>query len=143
MTAGTVDQKTHSGGCVCGAVRFEASAPLRGVIACHCTQCRRTSGHFWAATAARREGVKVFESVALAWFQSSATARRGFCSKCGSSLFWQGPDASYTAIAAGALDDPTGLKLEAHIYLADKGDYYAVDDSAAQHEHDDHAVPAP
>ena len=43
---------THTGGCLCGGVRYEVDGPLRDVVACHCSQCRRTSGHFVAATRA-------------------------------------------------------------------------------------------
>jgi len=47
---------TARGRCLCGAVRYELRGPLRPVVACHCNMCRRTSGHFAAATAARRKG---------------------------------------------------------------------------------------
>ena len=49
--------EVQRGGCLCGAVRYEAQGPLRPVVACHCDMCRRTSGHFAAATAVRREAL--------------------------------------------------------------------------------------
>ena len=127
--------RTATGGCLCGGVRFQVHGPLRAVVACHCTQCRRTSGHFVAATAAQRKDLVLTESTTLGWYRSSATAERGFCSRCGASLFWRqtGADSDWTSIMAGTLDAPTGLKIEAHIFTADKSDYYEIGDDAPQH----------
>ncbi|MAY34422.1 MAG: GFA family protein [Rhodovulum sp.] len=125
---------TSRGGCLCGAVRYETEGPLRPVVACHCTQCRKTSGHHVAATSAPREGVKIEGRVQ--WYQSSAEARRGFCPVCGSNLFWDGPG-SHLAIFAGTLDTPSGLRLEGHIFCADKGDYYDIDDDLPKADGDD------
>ena len=102
---------------------------MRPVIACHCAQCRKTSGHHVAATSARREDVEITGEVT--WFQSSETARRGFCGTCGSNLFWDGPGVNLS-IMAGTLDGPTGLKLAGHIFCADKGDYYDIADGTPQ-----------
>ncbi|HLI11307.1 MAG TPA: GFA family protein [Alphaproteobacteria bacterium] len=118
-----------SGGCLCGAVRYEIRGPLRDVVACHCSQCRRTTGHFMAATAAKRSDFALTAERGLKWYRSSAAARRGFCAECGSVLFWEGDGRDYIAIAAGGLDKPTGLKLVEHIFAADKGDYYEITDS--------------
>jgi hypothetical protein len=60
--------KAIQGGCACGAVRYEVRGPLRPIIACHCTQCRRTSGHFFAATACRRSVFALLKSATLKWF---------------------------------------------------------------------------
>jgi hypothetical protein len=64
----------------------------------------------------------------LAWYRASESAGRGFCNACGSLLFWKGDGRSYTSIAAGAIDGATDLKIEGHIYCADKGDYYEIRD---------------
>jgi hypothetical protein len=68
----------------------------------------------------------------LSWFTSSDIARRGFCRICGSNLFWDPADRPYISIMAGTLDRPTGLQLERHIFIADKGDYYRIDDDLPQ-----------
>ncbi|WP_413720891.1 GFA family protein [Silicimonas sp. MF1-12-2] len=120
-----------NGSCLCGAVTYHVTGPLRPVIACHCTQCRKTSGHHVAATSAPRETIEIAGEVR--WYQSSTTARRGFCPVCGSNLFWDGPGANL-AIMAGTLDSPTGLTLKAHIFCADKGDYYEIADGLPQAE---------
>lgn len=115
------------GGCLCGAVRFHVDGPLRPVIACHCVQCRKTSGHHVAATSAPRDVVTIHG--APRWYQSSPEARRGFCETCGSNLFWDGGGANLS-IFAGSIDSNTGLRLAGHIYCADKGDYYEIADGA-------------
>jgi len=121
-----------AGGCLCGAVRYEVCGTLRQVVACHCSQCRRMTGHFLAATAARDGELTVTRDAGLKWFSASPGARRGFCGECGSTLFWRGSGRDYTAIAAGSLDGPTGLKLVQHIYTADKADYYDIADGVPQ-----------
>jgi len=109
------------GSCLCGAVSYRVTAPLRPVIACHCSQCRKSSGHYVAATAAPSDAVEITGKVT--WYNSSESARRGFCGTCGSSLFWDG-FGDHLAILAGSLDGPSGLAMEGHIFYADKGDYY-------------------
>ncbi|WP_068109834.1 GFA family protein [Tropicimonas marinistellae] len=121
-----MSESFHTGGCLCGAVRYEVTGPLRPVIACHCTQCRKTSGHHVAATSARRDSVTIFGEVT--WYASSDYARRGFCGTCGANLFWDGPGANLS-IFAGTLDAPSGVVLSAHIYCDDKGDYYEIDEA--------------
>ena len=132
--AQALDTKASSrtGGCLCGAVRYEVRGPLRPVVMCHCTQCRRVTGHLMAATAARHADFTLLSQSALTWYDSSAEARRGFCSACGSTLFWQGLGRDYLAIAAGTLDDSSDLRTACHIFTADKGGYYEITDGAPQ-----------
>ncbi|MBC2834910.1 GFA family protein [Paragemmobacter straminiformis] len=120
------------GSCLCGAVVFEADTPLRPVIACHCTQCRKTSGHFWAATSVPTAALRMVRDDGLAWFRSSDSARRGFCRTCGSSLFWEPVGGDTTSIGAGTIDGETGVSVECHWYVADKGDYYELNDGLPQ-----------
>ncbi|MEO1919583.1 MAG: GFA family protein, partial [Paracoccaceae bacterium] len=104
------------GGCLCGAVTYEVDGPLRPVVNCHCRQCRKTSGHHVAATSAARDQIRT--SGEVTWYQSSDTARRGFCAACGSNLFWDGAGDNLS-IFAGTLDGETGQKTTGHIYVAD------------------------
>lgn len=117
----------YRGSCLCGATAFEVHGPLRGVVACHCTQCRKQTGHYLAATSAATADLRMTGDSHHRWYRSSHTARRSFCAQCGSTLFWQA-DASPAriSIAAGCLDGATGLSTEGHIFCADKGDYYAI-----------------
>ena len=132
-----------TGGCLCGAVRYEVRGPLRPVVYCHCTQCRRTSGHFSASTATRLDNLILSESKGLRWYQSSPMARRGFCRDCGSSLFWEPTSGDRVSIAAGTLDSPTGLNAAAHVFVEDSGDYYTVSDGLSQRTNGDHGVAIP
>jgi len=122
----------RTGGCLCGAVRYEVQGALRPIVMCHCTQCRRVTGHNMAATAARHGDFRLLSQAGLGWYTSSAEARRGFCTQCGSTLFWQGAARDYISIAAGTLDDSSGLTTAGHIFTADKGGYYDIADSAPQ-----------
>ena len=121
-------QHSHTGGCLCGAVRYVVTGDMRDVVNCHCEQCRRTHGSFGAYSAAARAQIQLRNAEGLSWYQSSAHVRRGFCHRCGASLFWDADDRDYLAIAAGSLDAPTGLKTVAHIYTASAGDYYSITD---------------
>ena len=132
-----------TGGCLCGAVRYEVRGPLRPVVYCHCTQCRRTSGHFSASTATRLDNLILSESKGLRWYQSSPMARRRFCRDCGSSLFWEPTSGDRVSIAAGTLDSPTGLNAAAHVFVGDSGDYYTVNDGLSQRTNGDHGVAIP
>jgi hypothetical protein len=68
------------------------------------------------------------------WYQSSEKVRRGFCSVCGSTLFWHPVGREKIAIAMGAFDAPTGTQLGHHIFVADKGDYYEIADGLPQNQ---------
>lgn len=124
-----MDERT--GGCLCGAVQYVVKGAMRPVIACHCAQCRKTSGHHVAATSAPRAAVQVTGEVV--WYRSSDRARRGFCGICGSNLFWDGPGENMS-IFAGTLEGATGLAMAGHIFCADKGDYYAISDGLPRAE---------
>ncbi|HXH03725.1 MAG TPA: GFA family protein [Candidatus Competibacteraceae bacterium] len=136
-----------TGGCLCGAVRYEIHGPLRPVVACHCSQCRRTSGHYVAATAARLEDFRLVKDEGLRWYQPDAIARRGFCGVCGSNLFWeptQGEQAGrQLSIMAGTLELSTGLRMVAHICVEDASDYYAVPEDAPHIHGPAHGVTIP
>jgi len=134
------DRRTYRGGCLCGAVRYRVAGELRPVVACHCGQCRRTSGHHVAATAARAEDLTIEGEAALSWYRSSETARRAFCRSCGANLFWQRDGAAQVSIMAGTLDDGHGLRTAAHIFIGDKGDYYEIADGLPQHDDGNHGL---
>lgn len=125
------------GSCLCGGVRFSVAKFNRPVVACHCSQCRKTSGHHVAATRARNEDVTMLSDETLTWFRSSEAAERGFCRRCGGNLFWRPVGGENTSIMAGALDAPTGLRLVSHIFAVDAGDYYELNDGLPVYEQGD------
>jgi hypothetical protein len=110
------------GSCLCGKITYRISGDLRPVVACHCNQCRKASGHYVAATQALASDMEITGE--LTWYRSSDVAERGFCPTCGSNLFWRKHGGKFVSIHAGGLDGPTGLKMESQLYAESAGDYY-------------------
>ena len=125
---------THHGSCLCGAVTFTVTSVLPEINACHCTACRKHSGHFEASVDIPRSALQVDGMAHVGWYQSSEKVRRGFCTICGSTLFWDPIFQDWTAIAMGAFDTPTGTKLARHICVSEKGDYYDIADGLPQNQ---------
>lgn len=128
----------HTGSCLCGAVTFEVDGELPGPDGCHCTQCRKWSGHFLAGTDVPRSALRVQGKAHVTWYHSSGKVRRGFCSVCGSSLFFDPLDRDkndWTGIAMGAFDTPTDTRLRLHIFTAEKGDYYEITDDLPRNDY--------
>jgi hypothetical protein len=125
----------HRGSCLCGAVSFEVKGDLKAADACHCSQCRKQSGHFFASTNVARAALTLAGAENITWYQSSEKVRRGFCQTCGAFLFWDPPARDWIAIAMGAFDIPTSTHLEVHIHVAEKGDYYEITDGLPQNQH--------
>ncbi len=136
-------QVTAKGRCQCGAVQYEVYGPLRPVVYCHCDMCRRTTGHFMAATACRHNDFKLTQQRGLKWYQSSDTARRGFCGECGSNMFWEPMAKTHISITAGTLDKPTGLVAATHICTESIGDYYQICDGLPELRDANHAIKIP
>jgi hypothetical protein len=122
----------HSGRCQCGAVNFRVSGNMRDVVFCHCSQCRRAHGHAPGYSAAHKAEMTIEGEDNITWYRSSDEAHRGFCSRCGSSLFWRPEGRETVSVSAGALNGPTGLKTARHIFAGDKPEYYTIADGAPQ-----------
>lgn len=122
----------HAGSCLCGAVAFTVDADLPPPDICHCSLCRKQSGHCFASADVPKAALAVSDDGSLKWFQSSEKIRRGFCGRCGSSLFWEPSHRDWVAVAMGAIDGPTGTRAAMHIFVADKGDYYDIADGLPQ-----------
>lgn len=124
-----------TGSCLCGGTRYELQGDLRPSVACHCIQCRKTSGHYVSATQVTADQLRITGDETLTWFESSAKAQRGFCNRCGSSLFWRhADDNGATSVMSGTIDGATGLNTAKHIFTAHKGDYYELADGLPQHK---------
>ncbi len=129
--------ESHTGRCLCGGVVFSTGAAKNQADICHCKQCRRWTGHQFAAINVALDSL-VFErgEGRLKWYRASDYARRGFCGECGSSLFWHADrldeHKDRIAVAAGSLDEPTGLKTVEHIFVKDRGDYYEIPEDGAE-----------
>ena len=123
--------------CLCGSIVFNINGSIGKADACHCVQCRKWTGHFLPSVELPRTALKIKDDSQLKWYQSSAKVRRGFCHQCGSSLFFDPIDQqkhSWTAVALGAFDTPSVQQLEMHIFVAEKGDYYQLNDGLPQNQ---------
>jgi hypothetical protein len=110
---------------MCGGVQFEVTEALRDVWNCHCYRCRQFTGHYLPATSAHPDDVSYHCQETLAWYSPVPDVHYGFCQRCGSSLFWKAdatPD--QLAIAAGSLDQPTGLRTTTSWWTAEVADYH-------------------
>jgi hypothetical protein len=117
-----------SGGCYCGAVRYRAAGVKPQVSECHCSQCRKQAGHRYAVVEAKTSRTEIEGADKITWFRASPQGERGFCSVCGSTLFWKG--------------SPNGLVLTSHIFVESKGGYYEITDGLPQFEGYDRPVGA-
>ena len=125
------------GSCLCGKVTLEVEGELKNPDACHCRECRKTSGHYFVSTDIKRQNVSIKGEDNITWFHSSKKVRRGFCKTCGTNLFFDPLDTNkhdWTAVAMGAFDDPTGTQVGMHIFVSEKGDYYQLTDGLPQNQ---------
>ena len=113
--------------CLCGGIQFRTQGHHRHVSNCHCIQCMKTHGHYAAYTNVLEQNVKFFKKETLKWFKSSKRAKRGFCKKCGASIFFKTIGSDNIAIAAGMFNGPTKLKTKMNIFVKGKLDYYKLD----------------
>lgn len=122
----------HKGSCLCGAVRFEVAGELPPPDACHCTICRKHTGHYYAGTDVEKAALTILGADHIPWFQSSPKVRRGFCKTCGSALFFDPPRVDWIGVSMGAFEKPANTGLALHIFVDDKGDYYEICDGLPQ-----------
>ena len=122
----------NKGSCLCGAISFTVAGALPMGSACHCTKCRKHTGHYEASVDVPRSAVAIEGGEHVTWYHSSEKVRRGFCAICGSSLFFDPVHRDWIGISLGVFDTPTHTKLAMHIFVADKGDYYEIADGVPQ-----------
>eukprot|EP01116_Phalansterium_solitarium_P011657 TRINITY_DN27401_c0_g1_i1.p1 TRINITY_DN27401_c0_g1~~TRINITY_DN27401_c0_g1_i1.p1 ORF type:complete len:149 (+),score=21.00 TRINITY_DN27401_c0_g1_i1:80-526(+) len=122
---------TFSGGCLCGAVRYEVVGPPRSVAYCHCRICQRSTGApttVWAAFPAI--GFRVVAG-SPAYYRSSDTGVRCFCATCGTQLYFTSgqPGATEVAITTPSLDDPSVLPPQLHLWSDSKPEWLLLADN--------------
>ncbi len=117
--------------CLCGGIKLRTHGYHRDVHNCHCIQCMKTHGHYAAYTNVQEQNVKFLIKRTLRWFRSSKRAKRGFCRKCGASLFFKVIGSNIIHIAAGMFNGPTKLKTKMNIFVKRKLDYYKLDSRLA------------
>ena len=107
---------TATGKCLCGAVTFTAEEVATQVHACHCSMCRAWSG---SPLLAVQVGKIEFQGD-VSRYDSSEWAERGFCSRCGSNLFYRLKEADQYIVSTGVFDDQSGFELVGEIYIDEK-----------------------
>jgi len=112
--------------CLCGGIQLKTKGPLRHVSNCHCHQCMKTHGNYAAYTSSLEKDIKFIKKRTLKWFRSSKKAKRGFCNKCGASIFFKFIKNDTISISAGLFKNPTGLKEKINIFVKNKLDYYKL-----------------
>ncbi len=100
-----VNETASTGGCLCRGVRYFVGSKLRDVWMCHCEDCRRTTGNHMAATGCQTNDLSIEDDGSLRWFSRQPGVEYGFCSRCGSSVFWRASDRpEHVSICVGTLD---------------------------------------
>jgi hypothetical protein len=130
-----MSEKTVSGACLCGAVRFEVEGPLDRVAHCHCSICQRAHGAAYVTWAAvPRERVRITRGAdALAHFASSEIGTRSFCRTCGSSMFCElTTHPADIDVALACLRGDHGAKPRAHLFFDDRAPWTEVADGLPQ-----------
>tara|TARA_Y100001970_G_scaffold90763_1_gene114480 strand:- start:89 stop:502 length:414 start_codon:yes stop_codon:yes gene_type:complete len=117
-----------SASCLCKGVKFKTNGEHRNISNCHCIQCRKTHGIYGAYSNVEEKNINFLNKKTLKWFKSSKNAKRGFCRKCGASIFFKLNNSAYISIAAGMFDKPTKLKTFRNIYVGTKSDFYKITD---------------
>lgn len=125
---------TLAGGCLCGAVRYEASGDALMVALCHCTYCRRASGAPMVAWAMYAEAQFRCTKGALRTHPSSDGVRRQFCAGCGTQIAFR---ADYidglVDVTVASLDTPAALPPRFHYWDSERLPWLKVDDGLPRH----------
>ena len=120
---------SHTGSCVCGAVKFTITTPVTETGACHCSMCRKWSGGVYLAVAVPPDGMEIEGEENLTVYTSSPWAERAFCKICGGNVFYRvtapGPMQGDMHVGLGALDDANGIALTGELFIDLKPDAYS------------------
>lgn len=121
---------TVTGGCLCGAVRYEIAGPVPPGAHCHCSMCRRASGApvlTWASVPLEAFTVTKGE---LAIYHSSARAERRFCRDCGAQIaFWSADTADEIDVTVATFDDAGAHPPDHHVYAGDRLTWLSIDEN--------------
>jgi hypothetical protein len=128
----------HTGGCLCGAVRYEVTAPISELRACNCTHCQRTSGTGASVNAAvPRASFKLTKGEPKRYADTAQSGRklfRHFCGECGSPIYsFREAMPEMIVVRAGTLDDSTGMKISTNIWTASARPWSYIDPATERH----------
>jgi hypothetical protein len=134
-----VSNPARTGGCLCGAVRYEARPDKPQGYYCHCRMCQLAFGNTRAAFLNLRKDELRWLGAAPAYYASSKFARRGFCNRCGTPLTFEYLDSERIDISIGSLDDPGAIKPTTHFGVESRIAAWHVDDGLPDERLDEHA----
>ena len=121
-----------TGGCFCGAVRYEAQAYLSDAYYCHCRICQKTSGAPAEVGVLIKPGTLRFAKGEPKYYPTSHFAERGFCPNCGSRLVWRPLLAElpegWLNVSVGSLDHPEKAMPTSHLCVESQLPWYEIDD---------------
>lgn len=127
--------ETLTGGCFCGAVRFEVEGPERFACFCHCHSCQHAAGApvvAWATYARNRFRITLGS---MHSYHSSHGVTRGICAACGTSISYEHVDRpGEIDLTLNSLDDPSAPVLKAHIWVEDKAPWFEIGDDLPVYE---------
>lgn len=127
-----------TGGCLCGAVRFQARANLDEAYYCHCRICQKSSGAPVEVGVSIEPGSLEFLSEEPRYFDSSPIGRRGFCRHCGARLVWMSPTKpEWTNLSAGSLDHPERVRPTQHLCVESQLPWFELADELPRLRSDD------
>ncbi len=128
-----------TGGCLCGAVRYEARAPVREGYYCHCRMCQLAFGNTRAAFLNLPRSAVTWHGTP-SYFASSKIARRGFCGRCGTPLSFEYHASERMDLSIGSLDDPSLVRPTTHFAVESRIDAWHADDGLPGERLDEHAT---
>ncbi|MDP2431691.1 MAG: GFA family protein [Pseudomonadota bacterium] len=127
----------YTGGCLCGAVRFEISGPVRSIVYCHCSQCRKAQGSAFATNGI--VDVSDFKLLAgedaLTAYESTPGQTKHFCKICGSPIFSKtATKPEQLRIRLGAIESDIEERPVAHIFVTSKANWEEIAGDLPQYE---------
>ena len=114
------------GRCHCGAVTVTVPATAFGVVACHCGDCQKMHGNYFAMIAAPTADVRLEGEEHIRWYSSSESSRRAFCEVCGSRIAKEQLGSGRLLLSIGLFGPTTGLRVRKNVYAASKPDWYPL-----------------
>lgn len=122
-----------TGGCLCGASRYSSTGEVMNVRACHCRRCQKATGApIYARVLVPIDSVTM--TGPIGWFDAGTGVRRGFCPKCGSSLFSERASIGGIGLTFGSLDEPDRFAPTEHIWVSAKQAWVTLKDGLPQHQ---------
>ncbi len=129
--------KTYSGGCMCGAVRYEASGEPFSVTHCHCHSCRKHNGGPVVTLAGFTSGQVAFSGTERKIYESSPGVGRAFCGNCGTPLTWEGDGGDLGPIVEfhiSTFDNPDVLVPSSHSFHNERIAWFDIADGLPRHD---------